>query len=88
MSLSATIGFLSLVASLGIILLLYRVFLSLGNDRFLHFRRFFALQVVVYGAAAGGVLTGDTRLLLVARVFTPISYLYLYWGMTRRDPRE
>jgi len=85
MSLPALVGFLSLVSSLGMILALYGLFRVLGNGRYVHFRRFFAFQAVAYGAAAVSVLTGDIRLLAVARVFTPISYLYLFWGMTRHE---
>ena len=85
MSLPAYIGFLSLVVSLGMILGLHGLFQTIGNGRFVHFRRFFVLQAAAYGAAAASVFTGDAILLAVARVLTPISYAYLFWGMTRRE---
>ena len=85
MSLPVYIGFLGLLISFGIILGLHGLFYTIGNGQFLHFRRFFALQAVAYGAAAVSVLTGDILLLAIARILTPISYAYLFWGMKRHE---
>lgn len=77
------LGVVSLVVSCGLIVALYMLFLGMGNGRYRHFRRFFLLQAVAYIAASLSVPLDNALLLVAARVLTPISYAFLFFGLTR-----
>jgi hypothetical protein len=79
----ALVGTISLGLSLSMILWLCALFARLGNGRFLHFRMFFGIQAVLYASAVLGTATSSVWWVTLARLLTPISYVYLVWGMRR-----